>query len=110
MVGDLYPAVKSGPPKPNMIIKPFIFAMRYEHGGIIFRSGRDNFRWIGGSDDGGELIRAQVGKPSHKIMCHPKVTTDTFGGCRCSPAASAQVDPVRDCLAALVSAAGLQGF
>jgi aminomethyltransferase len=37
-------------------------AMCYEHGGMIddgtvFRLGKDNFRWIGGSDYGGEWLR-----------------------------------------------------
>ncbi len=40
-------------------------AMCYEHGGMIddgtvFRLGRDNFRWIGGSDYGGEWIREKA--------------------------------------------------
>ena len=39
-------------------------AMCYEHGGMIddgtvFRLGRDNFRWIGGDDFGGDWIRLQ---------------------------------------------------
>ena len=42
-------------------------AMCYPHGGMIddgtvFRLGRDNFRWIGGSDYGGEWIREQAEK------------------------------------------------
>ena len=40
-------------------------AMCYEHGGMIddgtvFRLGKDNFRWIGGTDYGGEWIRQQA--------------------------------------------------
>jgi aminomethyltransferase len=40
-------------------------AMCYPHGGMIddgtvFRLGKDNFRWIGGSDYGGEWIREQA--------------------------------------------------
>ena len=42
-------------------------AMCYETGGMIddgtaFRLGDDNFRWIGGSDYGGEWMREQAGK------------------------------------------------
>ncbi|WP_373636795.1 DUF1989 domain-containing protein [Yoonia sp. BS5-3] len=48
-------------------------AMCYEHGGMIddgtvFRLGRDNFRWIGGSDYGGEWIREQAEKLSLKVL------------------------------------------
>ena len=40
-------------------------AMCYEHGGMIddgtlFRLGENNFRWIGGNDDGGLWLRKQV--------------------------------------------------
>lgn len=42
-------------------------AMCYENGGMIddgtvFRLGQDNFRWIGGSDDGGIWLREQAEK------------------------------------------------
>jgi aminomethyltransferase len=48
-------------------------AMCYEHGGMIddgtvFRLGRDNFRWIGGSDYGGEWIREQAEKLGLKVL------------------------------------------
>ncbi len=48
-------------------------AMCYEHGGMVddgtaFRLGRDNFRWIGGDDYGGEWIRAQAEKLGLRAM------------------------------------------
>ena len=48
-------------------------AMCYEHGGMIddgtvFRLGQDNFRWIGGSDYGGEWIREQAQKLGLKVL------------------------------------------
>lgn len=48
-------------------------AMCYEHGGMIddgtvFRLGQDNFRWIGGSDYGGEWIREQAEKLGLKVL------------------------------------------
>ncbi|AXI47149.1 aminomethyltransferase [Sulfitobacter sp. SK012] len=48
-------------------------AMCFEHGGMIddgtvFRLGRDNFRWIGGSDYGGEWIREQAEKLGLKVL------------------------------------------
>jgi aminomethyltransferase len=48
-------------------------AMCYEHGGMIddgtvFRLARDNFRWIGGSDYGGEWIREQAEKLGLKVL------------------------------------------
>ena len=48
-------------------------AMCYEHGGMIddgtvFRLGRDNFRWIGGSDYGGEWIREQAEKLGLNVL------------------------------------------
>lgn len=48
-------------------------AMCYEHGGMIddgtiFRLGRDNFRWIGGSDYGGEWMREQAEKLSLNVL------------------------------------------
>lgn len=48
-------------------------AMCYEHGGMIddgtvFRLGKDNFRWIGGSDYGGEWIREQAEKLRLKVL------------------------------------------
>ena len=48
-------------------------AMCYQHGGMIddgtvFRLGRDNFRWIGGSDYGGEWIREQAKKLDLKVL------------------------------------------
>ncbi|WP_071795090.1 DUF1989 domain-containing protein [Natronohydrobacter thiooxidans] len=48
-------------------------AMCYPHGGMIddgtlFRLGRDNFRWIGGSDYGGEWIREQAEKLGLKVL------------------------------------------
>ena len=48
-------------------------AMCYEHGGMIddgtvFRLGRDNFRWIGGNDYGGEWLREQASKLGLKVM------------------------------------------
>jgi aminomethyltransferase len=47
--------------------------MCYEHGGMIddgtvFRLGKDNFRWIGGSDYGGEWIREQAKKLDLKVL------------------------------------------
>jgi aminomethyltransferase len=48
-------------------------AMCYEHGGMIddgtvFRLGRDNFRWIGGNDYGGDWIREQAEKLGLKVL------------------------------------------
>jgi aminomethyltransferase len=48
-------------------------AMCYPHGGMIddgtvFRLGKDNFRWIGGSDYGGEWIREQAEKLGLKVL------------------------------------------
>ncbi len=48
-------------------------AMCYEHGGMIddgtvFRLGRDNFRWVGGNDYGGEWIREQAAKLGLKVL------------------------------------------
>ncbi|MDG1459855.1 MAG: DUF1989 domain-containing protein [Pseudoprimorskyibacter sp.] len=48
-------------------------AMCYKHGGMIddgtvFRLGKDNFRWIGGSDYGGEWIREQADKLGLKVL------------------------------------------
>ncbi|WP_420860431.1 DUF1989 domain-containing protein [Algirhabdus cladophorae] len=48
-------------------------AMCYEHGGMIddgtvFRLGRDNFRWIGGNDYGGEWMREQAAKLGLKVL------------------------------------------
>ena len=48
-------------------------AMCYPHGGMIddgtvFRLGRDNFRWIGGSDYGGEWMREQAEALGLKVM------------------------------------------
>jgi len=48
-------------------------AMCYEHGGMIddgtvFRLGLDNFRWIGGSDYGGEWIREQAEKLGLNVL------------------------------------------
>lgn len=48
-------------------------AMCYEHGGMIddgtvFRLGRDQFRWIGGSDYGGEWMREQAQKLGLNVM------------------------------------------
>ncbi len=48
-------------------------AMCYEHGGMIddgtvFRLGKDNFRWIGGNDYGGEWLREQAEKLNLKVM------------------------------------------
>ncbi|MCP4821585.1 MAG: trimethylamine-oxide aldolase Tdm, partial [Shimia sp.] len=48
-------------------------AMCYEHGGMVddgtvFRLGKDNFRWIGGSDYGGEWIREQAENLGLKAM------------------------------------------
>ena len=48
-------------------------AMCYEHGGMIddgtvFRLGKDNFRWIGGSDYGGEWLREQAEKLNLKVL------------------------------------------
>ena len=48
-------------------------AMCYEHGGMIddgtvFRLGKDNFRWIGGTDYGGEWIRQQADKLGLKVL------------------------------------------
>lgn len=48
-------------------------AMCYEHGGMIddgtvFRLGKDNFRWIGGNEYGGEWIREQGEKLGLKVL------------------------------------------
>ena len=48
-------------------------AMCYEHGGMIddgtvYRLGKDNFRWIGGSDYGGEWIREQAEKLGLEVL------------------------------------------
>lgn len=48
-------------------------AMCYPHGGMIddgtvFRLGKDNFRWIGGSDYGGEWIREQAEALGLKVL------------------------------------------
>ncbi|WP_439560980.1 DUF1989 domain-containing protein [Roseinatronobacter sp.] len=48
-------------------------AMCYPHGGMIddgtlFRLGRDNFRWIGGNDYGGEWIREQAAKLGLNVL------------------------------------------
>jgi aminomethyltransferase len=48
-------------------------AMCYEHGGMIddgtvFRLGKDNFRWIGGSDYGGEWLRELAEKLGLKAL------------------------------------------
>ncbi|MFX0542907.1 DUF1989 domain-containing protein [Roseovarius sp. S4756] len=48
-------------------------AMCYEHGGMIddgtvFRLGPENFRWIGGTDYGGEWIREQAEKLGLKVL------------------------------------------
>ena len=48
-------------------------AMCFEHGvliddGTVFRLGKDNFRWIGGSDYGGEWIREQAEKLGLKVL------------------------------------------
>lgn len=48
-------------------------AMCYPHGGMIddgtvFRLGKDNFRWIGGSDYGGEWIREKAEELGLKVL------------------------------------------
>ncbi|MEP1200795.1 DUF1989 domain-containing protein [Tateyamaria sp.] len=48
-------------------------AMCYEHGGMIddgtvFRLGKDNFRWIGGNDYGGDWLREQAVKLGLKVL------------------------------------------
>jgi len=48
-------------------------AMCYEHGGMIddgtvFRLDKDNFRWIGGNDYGGEWLREQAEKLGLKVL------------------------------------------
>ncbi len=48
-------------------------AMCYEHGGMIddgtvFRLDKDNFRWIGGNDYGGEWMREQAEKLGLKVL------------------------------------------
>lgn len=48
-------------------------AMCFEHGGMVddgtvFRLGKDNFRWIGGSDYGGEWMRDQAEKLGLKVL------------------------------------------
>ncbi|MCB4379247.1 DUF1989 domain-containing protein, partial [Synechococcus sp. MU1644] len=48
-------------------------AMCYEHGGMIddgtvFRLGKDNFRWIGGNDYGGEWLREQAENLGLKVL------------------------------------------
>ncbi len=47
--------------------------MCYEHGGMIddgtvFRLAKDNFRWIGGNDYGGDWLREQAEKLGLKVM------------------------------------------
>jgi aminomethyltransferase len=54
-------------------------AMCYEHGGMIddgtvFRLGKDNFRWIGGSDYGGEWLRELADK--HGLKALVRASTD----------------------------------
>ena len=48
-------------------------AMCYEHGGMIddgtvFRLGKDNFRWIGGNDYGGDWLRELAEKNGLKVL------------------------------------------
>ena len=48
-------------------------AMCYPHGGMIddgtvFRLGQDNFRWIGGSDIGGDWMREEAARLGLKVM------------------------------------------
>ncbi|MGB0844713.1 MAG: DUF1989 domain-containing protein, partial [Alphaproteobacteria bacterium] len=48
-------------------------AMCYPHGGMVddgtvFRLGKDNFRWIGGSDYGGDWIREQAEKLGLNVL------------------------------------------
>ena len=48
-------------------------AMCYEHGGMVddgtvFRLGRDNFRWIGGTEFGGEWMRELAEKLGLKVL------------------------------------------
>ena len=48
-------------------------AMCYEHGGMIddgtlFRLGRDNFRWVGGEDFGGNWLREQAETLGLKVL------------------------------------------
>lgn len=48
-------------------------AMCYPHGGMVddgtvFRLGKDNFRWIGGSDYGGEWIREKAEELGLKVL------------------------------------------
>ena len=48
-------------------------AMCYEHGGMIddgtvFRLGKDNFRWIGGNDYGGDWMREQAEKLGLNVL------------------------------------------
>jgi len=54
-------------------------AMCYEHGGMIddgtvYRLGKDNFRWIGGSDYGGEWLRELAEK--HGLKALVRASTD----------------------------------
>jgi len=54
-------------------------AMCYEHGGMIddgtvFRLGDNNFRWIGGCDEGGKWLRDQAQK--HRLNAWVKSSTD----------------------------------
>ncbi len=54
-------------------------AMCYEHGGMIddgtvFRLGNENFRWVGGNDEGGEWLREQAEK--HKMNAWVRNSTD----------------------------------
>lgn len=54
-------------------------AMCYDHGGMIddgtlFRLGRDNFRWIGGDEYGGEWLRDQAAKLG--LKCLVRSSTD----------------------------------
>ena len=62
-------------------------AMCYPHGGMIddgtiFRLGRDNFRWIGGSDYGGEWIREQAAELGLKVLVRPQPTNSTMSPSR----------------------------
>ena len=48
-------------------------AMCYEHGGmiddgIIFRLGKNNFRWVGGNDYGGEWLRDKAAELNLKVL------------------------------------------
>ncbi|MFD1881535.1 DUF1989 domain-containing protein [Paracoccus pacificus] len=69
-------------------------AMCYPHGGMlddgtVFRLGRDNFRWIGGSDLGGEHLRELADQLGLKVMI--RSSTDQLGNLAVQGPASREI-------------------